>query len=244
MINLLQIRSLSCIVSLSLFSISVAIADDRRDNGQMIQLVRPISESVKDSVVQILSAGRPVALGTVVSADGYLLTKRSELSGDPIRVRLADGRLFPARVASVRRRNDLALLRIESDVNFKPIEFFSEAPPVASFLISAGRAGRPIGIGAVGVPERRIEHHGRLGVFLDDDSSGRAMVQEVVPSSGAEIAGIEPGDLIVAINGHEEKSRIGVVDTLRGMFPGESVRLTIMRKKTRWKWMLAFASSG
>ena len=127
-----------------------------RDNGRMIQLVRPVAETVGDSVVQVLSGGRPVVLGTVVGADGYLLTKRSELSNDPIRVRLADGRLFPARVAAVRRENDLALLRIESetDVSLKPITFVGEPPPVASFLISAGRAGRAIGIGVGGAPDR------------------------------------------------------------------------------------------
>lgn len=204
-------------------------ADERRDNGQMVRLVRPIAESVRDSVVQVLCGGRPVSLGTVVSADGYVLTKRSELGGDPIRVRLGDGRLFPARVASVRRRNDLALLQVDASVTLVPVKFASNIPPIASFLVSPGRTGRPIGIGVVGVKERRVDHRGRLGVMLEDDSIGRALVQGVWPDSGADDAGIEPGDLIVAINGREEKSRIGVIETLRGMFPGESVRLTILR---------------
>ena len=76
--------------------------------------------------------------------------------------------------------------------------------------------------------------------MLEDDSSGRALVQGVWPDSGADVAGIEPGDLIVAINGREENSRMGVIETLRGMFPGESVRLTILRStesngQIRWK---------
>jgi len=217
----------------SLFAIlstgSFASADDRRDNSQMIRLVRPIAESVRDSVVQVLIEDRAVALGTVVSADGYVLTKRSELSGDPIDVRLSDGRIFPARVAAVRRRNDLALLRVDSGLTLSPVKFSSHMPPIASFLVSPGRKGRPIGIGVVGVKERRVDHRGRLGVMLEDDSSGRALVQGVWPDSGADDAGIEPGDLIVAINGREEKSRMGVIETLRRMFPGESVRLTILR---------------
>jgi S1-C subfamily serine protease len=219
--------SLSWFVLLS--ANSVTRADDRRDNGQMIRLVQPIAESVRDSVVQVLCGGRPVSLGTVVAADGYVLTKRSELSGDPIRVRLGDGRLIPARVASVRRRNDLALLQVDSGVTLAPVRFASNIPPIASFLVSPGRTGRSIGIGVVGVKERRVDHRGRLGVMLEDDSNGRALVQGVWPDSGADDAGIEPGDLIVAINGREEKSRMGVIETLRGMFPGESVRLTILR---------------
>ncbi|MEP2076051.1 MAG: serine protease, partial [Rhodopirellula bahusiensis] len=77
----------------------------RRDNGEMMQLVRPIAESVNDGVVGVICGGRPVSLGTVVArsslhvgasvatTDAYVITKRSELSNDPIRVRLRDGRM-------------------------------------------------------------------------------------------------------------------------------------------------------
>ncbi len=205
-------------------------ADERRDNSDMIGLVRPIAEKSKGSVVQVLSGGRPVALGTVVSEDGYVLTKRSELSGDPIRVRLHDGRLLPARVSAVRRHNDLAMLRIESDVTLPAVQFSTNVPPVASFLVSVGRTARPIGIGVVGVNKTRpVGHQGRLGVMLEDDESGRALVNDVFPQSGAAQAGIAPGDLIVAVNGREESTRRDVIDRLRDMFPGESVRLTILR---------------
>ena len=133
-----------------------------RDNSEMIALVRPLSESVKSSVVQVLCGSRPVALGAVVSVDGYVLTKRSELTGDPIRVRLADGQRLPARVASVRRRHDLALLKVDSTVDMQPIEFVDVPVGVTNFLVSPGRGGRPIGIGVVGVTERSVDHDGRL----------------------------------------------------------------------------------
>ncbi len=211
---------------------SVARSDERRDNAEMTRLIQPISDSVQFSVAQVLSGGRPVALATIVSADGYLLTKRSELSGDPIRIRLHDGRLFPARVAAVRRRNDLALLRIDADVLLKPLVWVEQTPSIASFLISAGRTGRPIGMGVMGVPARKIEHQGRLGVMLIDNTDGRAVVDEVFPNSGADSAGIVRGDLIVAINGHQEVNKNSVIETLRGMFPGEEVKLTILRPNT------------
>jgi S1-C subfamily serine protease len=122
-----------------------------RDSAEMVNLFRPITESVRESVVQVLCGGRPVSLGTVVAADGFVLTKRSELTSDPIRVRMTDGRMFPARVAAVRRRNDLAMLRVDSEIAFSPVEFFSDVPAIASFVVSPGRTGRPIGIGVVGV---------------------------------------------------------------------------------------------
>lgn len=205
---------------------------NRRDNGEMTELVQPITAQVRSSVLQVLCGGRPVALGTVVSADGYVLTKRSELNGDPIRVRLADDRLVSARVAAVRRSSDLALLHVDSHDDFQPVEWVSDAPPVGSFLISAGRAGRSIGIGVVSVHARRVDHQGRLGVVLDDDADGRARVRGVFPDSGADDAGVEPDDRILAINGQPEPSRESVIQALRAMFPGESVRLTIERSGT------------
>ena len=204
-----------------------------RDNSRMIALVRPLSENIKESVVQVLSGGRPVAIGTVVSVDGHVLTKRSELSGDPIRVRLHDGQVFPARVASVRRRSDLALLVVETKADMKPIEFVEASVPISSFLITPGRGGRPIGLGVVGVPERAVKHNGRLGVVLDDGVERPALVQRVFPRSGASVAGLLAGDQIIAINGREESSRDSVIQTLRGMFPGEVVRLTILREGNR-----------
>ncbi|WP_145169339.1 PDZ domain-containing protein [Rubripirellula lacrimiformis] len=207
----------------------IAVADERRDNSEMMQLIRPLSDSVQYSVAQVLSGGRPVALATVVSSDGYLLTKRSELSGDPIRIRLHDGRLYPARVASVRRQNDLALLRVDADVSLKPLQLVDHKPSIASFLISPGRTGRPVGIGVMGVGARKIEHQGRLGVILNDSPDGRALVEEVYPNSGADSAGVVRGDLIIAINGIHESNKTSVIETLRDMFPGDEVRLTILR---------------
>lgn len=201
----------------------------RRDNTSMMNLVRPVTEKIAGSVVQVYSGDRPVALGTIVAEDGFILTKRSELNGDPIRVRLSDGQLLPARVAAVRRSNDLAMLRVEGNLTLTPAEFTGEIPPVASFVISVGRKSNPIGLGVIGAKPRSISHQGRLGVLLQDDQTGRAMVRGVFPDSGAEAAGLKKGDLIVAINGREERSRLGVIETLRGMFPGESVRLTITR---------------
>ncbi len=112
-----------------------------------------------------------------------------------------------------------------------PLQFVDHLPPVASFLISPGRTGRPIGIGVLGVLPREIEPMGRLGVLLADNLDGRARVDEVFPNSGADSAGVVRGDLIVAINGQREINKDSVMATLRGMFPGEDVRLTILRTR-------------
>ena len=129
----------------------------------------------------------------------------------------------------MRRSSDLALLKVQHDSPLQPIQFVSADPPVGSFVITPTYNGRPIGIGIVSVRARRVDHRGRLGVMLNTDSSGVALVQNVYPDSGASLAGVKPQDRIVAINGRQEPSSASVIQTLRGMFPGESVRLTIVR---------------
>lgn len=208
-------------------------ASSRRDNGDMMRLVAPLAQSAGQSVVQVVSDGTPVALGVIVSDDGYILTKRSELSGDPIRVRLPDARLLPARVAAVRRGSDLALLRLEGVGEvLQPIELADEDPTaIGSFLISIGRGGTPIGLGVVSAQARAVEHNGRLGIVMDDEP-GYPTVRGVWPESGAAAAGIQLGDRIIAVDGRNEVSRTTVIEMLRGMFPGETVRLTINREGT------------
>jgi S1-C subfamily serine protease len=204
---------------------------NRRDNGDMIQLVRPLAEAIGQSIVQVVSDGTPVALGVIVAEDGYLLTKRSELSGDPIRVRMPDSRLLPARVAAVRRQSDLALIQIEgAGESLRPIRFAEEdEAAIGSFLVSVGRGGTPIGLGVVSVPVRSVEHNGRLGIVLVDEQ-GQVTVRGVWPDSGAATAGVKQGDRIIAIDGRKEANHNTAIQTLRGLFPGESVRLTINRE--------------
>lgn len=200
---------------------------NRRDNGQMMDLVEPVCKQVGAATVQVYSASTPVAMGLVVAAEGFVLTKRSELSGDPIRVKLTDGRLVPARVASVRREADLALLQVEAD-GLAAAEFSLSEPAVGSFLITVGRGGRPMRLGVVSVASRPVAATGRLGVKLENDAAGNAEVENVVPDSGADDAGIKPGDKILAVDGRKG-GRDEVMSILQKMFPGESVRLTIAR---------------
>lgn len=209
-----------------------------RDSGSMMRLVRPLSRKVEKSVVQVYCGSRLVSLGTVVSQDGFLITKRSELTGDPVSVRLPSGQKVRARVSAVRRSNDLALLKIEpgnqslgQDTNWgiEPARFAMKTPSIGAFMISAGRDGFTVGLGVLGVPPRSIGHQGLLGVAFYNNPTGPAIVHKVQPQSGAQDAGIQGNDQIIKINGQETYGSTAARNTLGGMFPGEIVRLTIKR---------------
>ena len=108
-----------------------------RDSGEMMKLLQPFSRKVSESIVQVFSGRRSVSLGIVVAADGYVITKRSELlNGNVISVRFSDGRKLTARVAAVRRSSDLAMLKVDAKRELRPIQFATETPPIGSFLIT------------------------------------------------------------------------------------------------------------
>ncbi len=72
---------------------------------------------------------------------------------------------------------------------------------------------------------------GYLGVQLErrrDGGSG-ALVADVVPGSAAAKAGIEVGDVVVAVDGDPITGHAGLVATIRNLAPGEHVEVSLIR---------------
>ncbi len=59
---------------------------------------------------------------------------------------------------------------------------------------------------------------------------GGALVQEVLPDTPAEEAGLRPGDLIVAVNEEPVTPERPLPDILGGYRPGDRVELTLLRR--------------
>jgi putative serine protease PepD len=70
-----------------------------------------------------------------------------------------------------------------------------------------------------------------LGVSGSDSQSGEkgALVTEVVNGSGADKAGLQQGDLITGIDGHEVSGMVDLAAKVRSHQPGDTVKLTVDR---------------
>lgn len=197
--------------------------------------VRKMIAGSSAATVRILSGGSPIALGTVVDADGYVVTKASLLHGDLV-VRLHDGRELAAGIVGKDTVNDLALLHANAR-GLRAIEWRKgPAPPPGSIVAAAGATDEPLGIGVVSTEARRIrgstvppDHQGWLGVSLSEDAAG-VLVDSVVHRSPAERAGLAPGDQIVSINSKPMGSTNQVTETVRNAGPDAALGFTIRRR--------------
>ena len=180
-------------------------------------------------VVRVECGGRGVALGTIVSSAGWILTKASELRG-PASCLLADGRRFDAEVVGIAEQFDLAMLQIDAEC--LPDLPWSEGkePAVGQWVAVPGaESGTALGLGVVSVPRRPIPGaRGVLGVgFARAD--GGARVAKVLPNTPAEKAGLMQNDVITHFNGEPVQDQEAVIEALKTRSPGERIRLSIRR---------------
>jgi serine protease Do len=187
------------------------------------------------ATVRVLADGEEVALGTVVDADGYLVTKASVLKGK-ITCRFRDGKEKQAEKVGEDETQDLALLRVEA-TGLTAISWRQgDPPPPGSLVATTAPADAPIAIGVVSSDPRRIRgradaRHSRawLGVEMGAGESGLG-VGGVAPESPAAKAGVRVGDEIRQIDGAAMKSAEQVVQTVGGHAAGEAIKLLVHRQ--------------
>ncbi len=200
-----------------------------KDGTDVRAAFRDVVRQVNRSMVSVLSDGRPVSLGVVVSPDGLILTKASEL-GEHVRCRLRDGREFEATTAVVHDRYDVALIKIDCE-NLVPVEWADgRDPQVGQWLATPGMEDIPVAVGIVSVQRRPIPpEKGVLGVQLSDGKTG-PKVTFVVPSSPAFRAGLQTGDLIVRAGDQRIKDSQSFDHLIHKFAPGDSVNVVVLRQ--------------
>ncbi|TVS19713.1 MAG: PDZ domain-containing protein [Planctomycetaceae bacterium] len=217
--------TLAVIVS---FFIRVEAAEQQRNAFAIKNAFRDVVADASRSTVRILCDDRRTSFGVIVDANGYILTKASELSGE-VTCQILGRDTMPARIVAVDDQWDLALLKVDAS-DLTPIKWSDEPPPVVgSWLATPGLDALPIAIGVVSVGPREIERRmPALGIVLDNSEHGPRILR-VLDDSGAAKAGVKEGDVVRDLDGKAMDSRETLIEAIRQYSPGDKVRLTIRR---------------
>jgi serine protease Do len=198
-----------------------------------------------------------IAYGVVVSKDGYILTKASEIKefegsnilgqenmkfsvegivkagSVKLSVRVDKKSYDEVKVISVDESWDVALIKVDAQ-DLTPAEFASDSKlEQGSWVVVNGatsRTKRRVLAGIISAKAREIPTAGGagLGLVLEMDKD-KLEVKQVSEESGAKEAGVLAGDLIVAIDGEKVLKFEEIAKILKDKKVGDEVKLTVKR---------------
>ncbi len=194
---------------------------------------RPLVKSARESTVRLLRDSKQVAYATIVTADGYALTKASEVKDDGLEAEFNDGRIVSARVVDKLESYDLALIKLDAS-GLTPAKFSSEDVPVGTLVAAVGLDEDPFATGVISIAARSLSEKGKgaLGIVFKpdaDESQKGVLIGEVVPKCPADTAGLKADDLILSVNGTAVDFPFQLQKVVAEMKPGDRVKVRYSR---------------
>jgi len=234
--------SVVALVSLTApLSAQTTLPADLRINGKTVwEAFEPQREVLQKSSAVIYTDERSRIMkvyGTVVSEDGHILTKASEIKGaSKITLRIGGELYNDVQLLGTDPQWDVAMLKVKPRESLVPI-ILSELEDVkqGSWVISNGstsRSQRRVKVGIMSANAREIEAPKTgvmLGVILAESKSGGLKIKEVTPKSGAEKGGLKKEDTIKTIDGEKVTERKQLLKLLKDKKAGDKIALEIIR---------------
>jgi serine protease Do len=185
----------------------------------------------------ILDGRKEIACGVIVSADGYILTKASEIIGvEALAATVDRTKHMPVKVLVVDPTWDVALLKIEASGLVPVVYAPTSAVPQGTWVVANGvttRTARRLLAGIVSAKIREIPAAGgaALGVTLNPKAKAKVVeISEVNEKSGAKEAGLLKGDVILSIEGKKVADINDIGAALKDRKAGSTVKVTYRRK--------------
>ncbi|GEM_PF-522164 len=204
-------------------------------NDQMKGLLKEQVNSAASGTIEVYVDDNemPSALGMVVDASGFAMTKASMLTG-AVRCKLPNGRTVPAIVYGIDTGTDLALLRLQA-TNLSAIQWSTQSEREAKegfWVLSPGVDGELLSVGVLSVLGRQIPPvSGFIGIQMQPNEAG-AEVTTVIRGSAAERYGLKTADVITAVDDKKVETPTDLSASLKNKRPGDVVALTVMRGET------------
>jgi len=204
-----------------------------KDHRNALEEYKPVVAGARKVTARILDPdkrGQQVAFATIVSKDGHLVSKASELPEGKIICELADGSQVRAELLDTQEGWDMALLKVnEKTPEFAGLSEITNVEP-GTFLAAPGTGQYPVAIGVASVAPRNLssENRGFLGIGMENDNAG-VRIREVQPDTAAAKAGLEKGDVVFEINGRRVEGPAQLAQVISGSVPGDEVKIRYRR---------------
>ncbi|WAC21429.1 PDZ domain-containing protein [Luteolibacter sp. SL250] len=191
---------------------------------------------LQQSSAVMLSGRKEIAYGVVVSPDGYIVTKASEIAGTANLSVRVDTQSYPdAKVVTVDDEWDVALVQVEAS-GLIPVAYApSSNIPQGSWVVANGATSLKARRALVGIVSAKIRPipagGGNLGIAFKEDSEETLEIEDLAEDGAAAKAGLKKGDIIVALNGRAVVKFDEVSEALKNLKPGTVVQVTYQRKE-------------
>jgi len=181
--------------------------------------------------------GRLASLfGTVVSSDGYILTKASDFQKiENVSLRVGGEKIEKYATVAVSEVWDVLLLKIEAE-GLSAVELDEEADlSVGTWVISNGgtsRRERRAKAGIISANSRQIASKDRpfIGIIVDREAEvDGLLLKDTSEGAGAREAGLKKGDIIKKLGDYELKDFSDLIDSLSGKKVGAIVEIEFDR---------------
>ncbi|MDA7882028.1 trypsin-like peptidase domain-containing protein [Akkermansiaceae bacterium] len=192
-----------------------------------LKALAPVAKKNEGSTALITIDDKMVALGTVISANGQILTKNTETQKGELSVHLGEEK-YVAKVLQRFPERDLALLKIDAK-ELHPVRFQTTEPPLGSILTATGAKSEPLGIGLLSVPGRAMAKVGFIGIMAGQSDQG-VLIEKLVPKGAAAEAGLKEKDVITNLNGKKVADPIDFGHLIRGRKAGEILKVEYLRE--------------
>lgn len=211
-------------------------SEQRKTNKSMQATLSPVQKYLQESSAVFYDSKKrvPFVYGTIVSSEGLILTKASELDEvEEFYIRIGAERYKEPTILNKNETWDLALVKIEAE-GLIPVKLDGNSEvELGTWTVSNGasdrktRRPRP---GIISANKREIKGGSPavlgVGFKMEDD---RITITKITEDSGAERAGLEKGDLIIGFDGKEVGDDKEFIELLKAKAAGEVVKLKVQR---------------
>lgn len=212
---------------------------DNRTNGKItLQAVEQQRDILQKISAVILDGQTPVANGTIMSKDGYILTKADGLKEiKKLAVRIGSTLYQEVQIIGEDNATDLVLLKVNASNLELPV--WGDTPEIGSIVVANGattRTNRRARLGIISAQTRPIPPASSAGFLgLEFAPYQGNFVVDAYPGFAGEQAGVKPGDEFLAINGTKIEYPEDIMHLLSGKKADEEVELTVRRKDKELK---------